>query len=155
MQMGLDGSIKEAARSIYNLRGLRGFYAGYISLLCREVPFSGIQMPIYELLKKYTLLTRESEAEFSNYENGRNGIISGIVAALATNPIDVVKTRLMISREKVGKGMGEVGRAVYREEGLRGFYRASGVRIVSISVVSMIFFAIYESVKQSLRPSPH
>ena len=42
LQIGNHETMREAARSIYRTSGLRGFYAGYWSLVMREVPFGSI-----------------------------------------------------------------------------------------------------------------
>jgi solute carrier family 25 S-adenosylmethionine transporter 26 len=51
MQIGLDTDLASTVKNIYKLRGMRGFYAGYFSLICREIPFSAIQLPVYETMK--------------------------------------------------------------------------------------------------------
>lgn len=51
LQVGKYHNNFEAARDIFKHKGLRGFYSGYYSLIMREIPFSGIQFPFYEILK--------------------------------------------------------------------------------------------------------
>lgn len=53
MQIGKYERMGEAFARIASSRGLRGFYVGYGSLVMREVPFSCIQMPLYEALKRH------------------------------------------------------------------------------------------------------
>lgn len=54
--------------------------------MCREIPNSVIQMPIYEFLKVYTSRKgNRDEKDFTNYENGRNGVLSGIVGMAGLN----------------------------------------------------------------------
>ena len=50
MQIGQYSRIIDCMRSIRRKRGLRGFYQGLLSLLGREIPFSCLQMPIYEVI---------------------------------------------------------------------------------------------------------
>jgi hypothetical protein len=58
----------------------QGFYAGFWSFVLRETPFSAIQMPVYEIMKRYTLRTgKKTESEITALESSRNGAISGIV----------------------------------------------------------------------------
>ena len=58
----------------------RGFYAGFWSFVLRETPYAAIQMPVYELMKRYTLrVGRKTESEMTWLESSRNGAISGIV----------------------------------------------------------------------------
>jgi solute carrier family 25 S-adenosylmethionine transporter 26 len=46
-----DGSMFKAIKEIYSHKGIKGFYVGYFSLIMREIPFSSIQFPFYEVLK--------------------------------------------------------------------------------------------------------
>ena len=52
MQMLSYGKISESMKNIYEIRGLRGFYAGFMPLILREVPFSTIQLPVFEFFQK-------------------------------------------------------------------------------------------------------
>ena len=51
MQAGLHGTASETVNAILKNGGVRGFYAGYLTTVVREIPFSLIQFPIYEWLK--------------------------------------------------------------------------------------------------------
>jgi solute carrier family 25 S-adenosylmethionine transporter 26 len=45
-------SLIYAIKKIYQQNGiLKGFYTGYLSTICREIPFSFIQFPLYEWMK--------------------------------------------------------------------------------------------------------
>ena len=66
MQVGWNNSFKETCKEIFKISGFKGiiyknyffcnlylgFFAGYFSLILREIPFSTIQFPIYEYMKK-------------------------------------------------------------------------------------------------------
>lgn len=51
LQLGNYKNNIEASIDIFKHRGIRGFYSGYFSLILREIPFSMIQLPFYEVLK--------------------------------------------------------------------------------------------------------
>ena len=80
-------------------------YAGAIPLVMREVPYSQIQYPVYEMLK--VLSTRllafrtgitSAHIIIPTYISLINGAVSGAVAGYLTNPFDVLKTRLMLQQ---------------------------------------------------------
>ncbi len=63
-------------------------------MLIRDVPFSMVQMAVYEYLRHKQL--GESEENFlGHYQSMLIGAIAGLTAALATNPLDVIKTNIM------------------------------------------------------------
>ena len=67
-----------------------------------------------------------------------------IKAGIVTNPMDVVKTRLMILRQKKIPSNIQVIKSIYKEEGLSSFFRAWHIRCMGISIVSIAFFVSYE-----------
>lgn len=85
-----------ALSNIYSTQGLLGFYRGYSITIFREIPFSFIQFPLYESLKHQFYLRKGRIAE--PWEAAVFcGSISGAVAAAATTPLDVIKTRIMLA----------------------------------------------------------
>ena len=75
-----------------------GLYAGALPLVMREVPFSQIQYPVYELLKLMSINLLAFRSGVSTalvfvpaYINLINGAISGAIAGFTTNPFDVLK----------------------------------------------------------------
>ncbi len=78
-------------------KGIKGFYAGYISFIMREIPFSGIQFPLYEMLKAFSAknIAKSDPSQMPGYMNSINGSIAGSFAGFLVTPFDVAKTRLM------------------------------------------------------------
>ena len=83
-------------------KGLRGLYQGYMSFILREIPFSSIQFPFYEILKitqikllSYKTSRPQSEVVLPSYVNALNGALAGSFAGFTVTPFDVLKTKLM------------------------------------------------------------
>ena len=90
--------------------GVRGFYRGFGTTIMREVsvvvnsvvrvlkfrqiPFTSLQFPLYELLK--ARLAKALGRPLHAYEAAVCGSFAGGVAAAATTPLDVLKTRVML-----------------------------------------------------------
>jgi solute carrier family 25 folate transporter 32 len=76
--------------------------------------------------------------------------ISGTIITLSTNPIWVLKTR-MLSSDKGSEGayqsMWHGAKQVYRTEGVKGFYRGAGVSLLGNSH-GAVQFAVYEPLKR-------
>ena len=52
-QAQLSDSSIQVIRDILKKEGPRGLFRGYLSTVTREIPFSLIQFPVWEALKKY------------------------------------------------------------------------------------------------------
>ena len=78
-------------------------WRGYTALVARNLPFTAMQFPMFEHLKKTILDYRHRHGieRGTLLEKGTVTAISagsaGSVAAVITTPIDVVKTRIMLS----------------------------------------------------------
>eukprot|EP01040_Poterioochromonas_malhamensis_P003815 gene3815-4075_t len=166
-----SNSLTEAIATIYRQEGLRkGFYTGYFSTILRELPFSFIQFPLYEWMKK--VIERsilDNERKVRSYEAAVCGSISGGIAAALTTPLDVIKTRLMLGKDKHGvayNGMVDTIRRISLEANdvstsststplqrqVRVFFAGLGPRVMWISIGGFIFFGAYE---QSARLLQH
>ncbi|KAF2739818.1 mitochondrial carrier [Polyplosphaeria fusca] len=147
-QAGVHGSSAAALRHILGQRKDRGaafvfreMYRGWGITILREVPFTVIQFPLWEALKKWRVRgTGRREVEW--WEGGALGSVAGAVAAGVTTPLDVVKTRLMLARERVA--VGRVVRGIWRTEGAGAFFKGWGPRVGWISVGGAIFLGSYQ-----------
>ncbi|KAF2656658.1 mitochondrial carrier [Lophiostoma macrostomum CBS 122681] len=116
-------------------------YRGWSITILREVPFTVIQFPLWEALKRYRCAA-SGRQEVSGLEGGVLGSLAGAVAAGITTPLDVLKTRLMLAKERVG--MGEMLGRIVRESGPRAFFAGMGPRIGWISAGGAIFLGTYQ-----------
>lgn len=158
MQLGTHGSMSESIRNVWRLQGLGGFYAGYFSLILREVPFSAIQFSLYEQIKLHQI---EQEAKRSGRPVGEvklsplqlalNGIVVGSFSGFIVTPFDVLKTKQMTHDLQMKKlGMGTALKEVWADAGVRGLYRGGAIRAFYIGVGGFAFFGMYENLKSYL-----
>ncbi|KAF2761583.1 mitochondrial carrier, partial [Pseudovirgaria hyperparasitica] len=147
-QAGLHASSLDALRHILRLRGTAGFarmwaelYRGWGITVMREVPFTVIQFPLWEALKSWGAV-RNGGRKVGAGESAVYGSVSGAVAAGVTTPLDVLKTRMMLAREKVGTR--ELLKAILRESGPRAFFAGIGPRVFWISAGGAIFLGSYQ-----------
>lgn len=116
-------------------------YRGWSITIIREVPFTVIQFPLWEALKKYRT-AQTGKAEVSGWEGGALGSVAGAVAAGITTPLDVLKTRMMLATEK--QPMFTMLSTILRESGPRAFFAGLGPRVGWISVGGAIFLGSYQ-----------
>ena len=105
LQAGNELSFTSAMINCYRKEGFAGFYRGFGITVFREVPFSLMQFPMYEYLKQQIRANRERRglnSEVPSAHAALCGSITGAISAALTTPMDVVKTRIMLGRDKQG-----------------------------------------------------
>jgi hypothetical protein len=93
-----------------------------------------------------------------------SGAMGGFMSGIATCPLDVIKTKLqaqgafrkaLVEGGKASTGViykgfrGSVG-TIWREEGLRGFYRGLGPIVMGYLPTWGVYFYVYEGLKKRL-----
>ncbi|KAF8962999.1 mitochondrial carrier domain-containing protein [Flammula alnicola] len=159
----LGGSSWAAARLVLANDGFWGFYRGFGITVMREIPFTSLQFPLYELLK-LQLSYKLNRKPLYAHEAAACGSIAGGVAAALTTPLDVLKTRVMLdtrvniqitspphpcpklqdpSKEKLPSLPSRL-RTIYITEGPKALFAGVVPRTLWISAGGAVFLGVYE-----------
>ena len=98
---GVYKGFGEACATIYKTEGILGFYSAWKPTMGRNVPFVMTTFTTMDLMKRYVLARTNKDkkdnlkTELTAVQNTVVGISSALVAGLLTQPVDVVKTRMM------------------------------------------------------------
>lgn len=95
-------SLVEAVKGILASQGIRGLFVGYYATLVRDIPYTMLELGIYENLKVVLAGLRVKNEEVTA------AAVTGAVAAFITTPLDLVKTKLMMQAATGGKYSGVV-----------------------------------------------
>ncbi|KAL7697994.1 mitochondrial carrier protein-like protein [Lotmaria passim] len=136
--------------------------------IMHDIPYSVIQWVMYESLRPWTqqwgakLPSSSSAATadgtmttttfFSRYgaELARtflSGGFSGLLASTLTVPLDNIRTRTVVATASDPKlTVGRVVRVTYQREGLRGFVRGSGMRVLWVTTNMACFYPLFEGI---------
>ncbi|PSS06552.1 hypothetical protein PHLCEN_2v3610 [Hermanssonia centrifuga] len=86
------------------------------------------------------------------------GAGGGLIASIATCPLDVVKTKLQaqqaISGHKSYEGVVATVKTILRHDGIRGMYRGLGPTILGYLPTWAIYFAVYDGIKNRFGEQP-
>ncbi|XP_061713545.1 calcium-binding mitochondrial carrier protein SCaMC-2 isoform X1 [Cydia pomonella] len=150
---GQYSGIMDAARKIYAREGLRCFYKGYIPNILGIVPYAGIDLAVYETLKK----------KYINkyHHNGQPGMLlllacgsaSCTLGQVCSYPLALVRTRLQAQEKaaKVAEGtMRGVFKDIVQREGVRGLYRGITPNFIKVIPAVSISYVVYEYASRSL-----
>ena len=130
----------DALRTIWRTEGFRGVYKGYGATLLSFGPYSALYFLFYEQLRGLCVRYGgyKSKNDIAGSLNLASGAGAGSLAALLSNPLDLVKLRLQVQRgaTATGNAAGELNFG-YRGvlDGVGKIYRHEG------PVVSFCFAA--------------
>ena len=189
---GLTSKSSTLFRPSVTMQALRHFkhpsqlWRGYSALVARNLPFTAMQFPMFEHLKASIMNRRKKQGIYrgSLTETALITAVSagsaGSLAAIITTPIDVVKTRIMLSaagdivEDQAKKEVEEVrqqgqsiqnlaskkgitkkrsltvAREVMAENGIKGLFRGGTLRVLWTALGSGLYLSVYESGKAFL-----
>ena len=142
MQVKKYNSASEGVREVFRNEGLLGFYRGFFITIMREVPFACIQFPLFEYLKS-RLRVYTGKSELGYLQAGFSGAIAGGTAALITTPLDVLKTRIMLSTTTRKRPI-PLLISMIQNEGPGALMKGAIPRTIWISAGGFIFLGTYE-----------
>ncbi|KAM7255663.1 hypothetical protein ACFE04_008561 [Oxalis oulophora] len=142
--------------------GLLGLYKGNGAAVLRVLPYSGFHYMAYERYRSWLVNTCPSVGT-GPVVDLIAGSAAGGTAVLCTYPLDLARTKLAyqvvdrrqfyvngnkcIHSNPAYRGLQDVFRSVYKENGVRGFYRGVGPTLVGIFPYAGLKFYLYEELK--------
>lgn len=128
---------------------MRSFYRGLMPNMIGNSVSWGLYFMWYGNIKDLVRAARGSGAELRSSDYFMASGISGIMTAVFTNPIWVIKTRMLSTARSTPGAYRTIAHGtyeLYRTEGLRGFYRGLLPSLFGVSHGAIQFMA-YEQLK--------
>ena len=100
-------SLYDAAGKIFSQEGAMGFLTGLKVSLIRDVPFSGLFFPIYEICKVFysRILMFDYRDDFMHNRalyltliSSLSSITANFWSCVITHPLDIIRTRIFFQR---------------------------------------------------------
>ena len=139
-------SAPHAVRVIYSEHGFLGLYRGFVGTTLKQAGATAFRMGTYNILKDYENSRHVTQNTAMNFANGA---VAGTVTTYATQPFDTLKTR---SQSAKGASTVEAFRSVLADDGIRGFWRGTTMRLGRTVFSGGILFTVYEQVAGVLNP---
>ncbi|KAG6868978.1 hypothetical protein C0993_006500 [Termitomyces sp. T159_Od127] len=139
--------------------GIRELYAGFLPILCKQIPYAIGQFTINELCHEiiYRSMTPETRQSLSPSANFTitlgSGIFAGFAAVVLSQPADTLLSQ-------INKGHGPTGSMINRltvlacQAGFRGLFVGLGPRMVMTAGLVSSQFLMYGAIKQTLAAPP-
>ncbi|KZT73659.1 mitochondrial carrier [Daedalea quercina L-15889] len=129
-------------------------FRGVVATSFRDAPYAGLFVLCYEQLKTEipVFMNPETSAQ-SGLVHGVSAATAGVLATLATHPLDVVKTKMQVRTDEKYHGFVRSILTINRERGLFGFFDGALLRLSRKPLNSAIAWATYEAVLMFMRTS--
>lgn len=143
---GIWGTMRE----MLSERGVFAFVQGFAPTLFRQVTFSTVQFTTYNFLRQ--LIHPQSEEPIPVYKSLGAGLLSSVAVVVATQPIDLIKTRMQTSNARsVYQSTPRAAYTIFVQEGFTTFWVGSFPRFIKVTAGSALTFGIYEVVVDMLK----
>jgi len=141
--------------SIYRHQGLLGYWHGQFGTFIRETGGGAAWFGGYEgmkLLFKKTSTSSITDDDLPVYQRMVSGSVAGMAYNFLFYPADTIKSRMQtedVKRLTGGKStFSAVGKALWKEHGLKGMYRGCGITVGRSIPSSAFIFTVYEELKK-------
>ncbi|XP_041353378.1 kidney mitochondrial carrier protein 1-like isoform X2 [Gigantopelta aegis] len=155
----VHSSMMVSFQNIYKNEGVPGLWRGVVPTAQRAATVCGVELPAYDICKKRIIQSGLLGDTVATHFLA--SFLAGLAGAIASNPIDVVKTRLM-NQQKLKTALctsGVATPAIYsssfdcfaqtiKTEGAMALYKGFIPTWVRLGPWNIIFFMTYEQLKK-------
>ncbi|XP_072756359.1 calcium-binding mitochondrial carrier protein SCaMC-2-A isoform X4 [Anoplolepis gracilipes] len=133
----------------YMLRegGISSLWRGNGINVLKIGPETALKFMAYEQVKR--AIKTDEASELKLYERFCAGSMAGGISQSAIYPLEVLKTRLALRKTGEFDGMVDAAKKIYRQGGLKSFYRGYVPNLIGILPYAGIDLAVYETLKNS------
>jgi len=152
-----SGTMLSVGRNICSEEGITGLWRGVCPTAKRAVVVAGVQLPVYDWTKSRLLSTGVKDGPACHLFSS---ILAGLSACLASNPVDVVRTRMMVQKKIYQMNIDgatriyhtsavRCGMDMVQTEGVGSLYKGFFPAFARMGPWNVIFFVVYEWAKTS------
>lgn len=149
---GTYRGIADVFRKVLRVEGWRAFYRGLTPSMLGIIPYAGVDIAVFEMLKERLL------DEYEGFPPAHMilgaGMVSSSIAQFASYPLALTRTRLQAQgvggRPLKYVGMVDVLQKTYRLEGFRGLYKGSLPNLCKLAPAAGISWFVFEETKHML-----
>ncbi|KAJ3063444.1 hypothetical protein HDU98_000767 [Podochytrium sp. JEL0797] len=154
LKIRVQNGTTERSRSVLavlrNTKHLSSLYNGLSVTLALSVPGLAVYLSTYEV-SKYNIgmaLSTDGQPQSNVLVHALAGTIAECFSGVIWTPMEVMKSKLQVETAEVTTNATvELAKKIYREEGMRGFFRGYFVTLSVFIPQTVIYFVTYEQLK--------
>ncbi|KAH1302415.1 hypothetical protein KXX11_002953 [Aspergillus fumigatus] len=126
------------SKIIFQERGLRGFFQGFVPTTARQAANSATRFSSYTMLKQLAQGYVAPGEKLGTASTFALGGIAGLITVYVTQPLDTVKTSFVCAAR------------IFKDEGLLTFWSGAVPRLARLIMSGGIVFTMYEKTMEAL-----
>ena len=150
--VGTYTGITHCLAKVYRAEGIRAWYRGMGTAMVGIVPYAGIDIACFEMLK--AAAAEKHGAHPPAHILLLSGMTSSCFAQVVAYPLALVRTRLQTQGLDGApdryRGMVDAFRVILREEGPRGLYRGLLPNFIKLAPAAALSWLTFEKVKEAM-----
>lgn len=151
LQMGHYATLGAAIQGTFAKEGLLGFYSGYDGVLLRDIPYTVLELGLYDFFKRFF---HKKPSQLKVWQEIVAAAAAGGITAYATTPLDTIKTKLMV--DGYSNGFMDCFLTTVDHHGIGAVFAGGMARIVWILPFTALYLPVYELLKRRLSsPAGH
>ncbi|EIN11785.1 mitochondrial carrier [Punctularia strigosozonata HHB-11173 SS5] len=132
--------------------GLQALYRGVTATTVRGVVLSVSQICAYDEVKQR--LKREGVMREGIALHSVSSMVAGLFCSITSNPIDVIKVRLMNDKDHKYRGTMDCVRSIVTKEGPLALYKGFGMCWARLGTHTILTFIVFERLRYALGIDP-
>jgi len=134
--LGISGTVSV----VFKEEGIGAFWKGIGAAWMREASYTSLRLGLYGPIKKAMNIKKDS----SFFMKFTAGSLAGAIGSTVGNPFDVLKTRMMAGEGLKTPSMVGAASALYKAQGIAGFYRGLQANVMRAMVLNGTKMAVYD-----------
>jgi hypothetical protein len=162
LQMAHYSGLWEAITSIWQAQGIGGFYQGYEGVFLRDVPYTAMELGLYEMMKNTFSSIQQQQQQKENGDNASSPAstslgpsveilaagLTGAIAGYLTTPLDTIKTKMMVDSDYMGCSFWDTLMLTVHDHGMGSIWVGSLARVAWLLPATAIYLPTYDFLKR-------
>lgn len=154
LQMGMYPNLQEVLTQVLATSGVFGCYAGYDAVLMRDIPYTMLELGLYDQLKSLYVKAKipgiGGVPTLSSWEEVAVAGLTGSIAGFCTTPLDTIKTKLMVDTDLYSDGFWQCLTETIQDHGIESLFAGALARILWVGPFTAFYLPIYDLAKRSM-----
>ena len=136
----------QTTKKIIKDEGIKGLWKGILPTATGAIIYEGSQYFVYSSIKQYYQIN-QNKIILNTFDYFLIGAISGAISQTISYPFDIIRKKMMLSKNNEKNSMINCIKLTYKNEGFSGFFRGIGINLIKIMPYTALQYTINEEIQ--------